>query len=105
PTSSRRHADVSARGASAGLPSTISRPLTSKRTAPEYGRRWLSRELWPSPRATRLARCGAGIPLSRDTRAGPANPQRAGQGEAATGRPPRSEEHTSELQSLAYLVC
>src|SRR5205823_14790139 len=25
--------------------------------------------------------------------------------EAGEGMPPRSEEHTSELQSLAYLVC
>src|SRR5205823_13175032 len=32
-------------------------------------------------------------------RAGPAHPDRAGPGY------PRSEEHTSELQSLAYLVC
>src|SRR2546425_9525920 len=34
---------------------------------------------------------------------GPASP--ADPGRAARGRDPRSEEHTSELQSLAYLVC
>src|SRR2546425_6708625 len=34
------------------------------------------------------------------------HPHRAGRGErSAPGRDGRSEEHTSELQSLAYLVC
>src|SRR2546423_4911974 len=32
-------------------------------------------------------------------------PPDAGQGCRRAGRQPRSEEHTSELQSLAYLVC
>src|SRR5205823_14647057 len=35
----------------------------------------------------------------------PAGDRRFGVGEFQGRAPPRSEEHTSELQSLAYLVC
>src|SRR5687767_15299320 len=42
----------------------------------------------------------------RDTERGLHDDGRGGVGDdVATGDPPRSEEHTSELQSLAYLVC
>src|SRR2546425_3756401 len=66
----------------------------------------LFRSLWVRPRATR--RVGAG----RRRRAGHAHRgQRRGQDDddpldlGAASPDDRSEEHTSELQSLAYLVC
>src|SRR3712207_8500373 len=53
--------------------------------------------------AVEQGRPGGG-PVRRDPLAGPAQPLRGpGQGVRAAG--PRSEEHTSELQSRQYLVC
>src|SRR5687767_15757714 len=48
------------------------------------------------------------VPAERAVRAGHATSDDAGQARALGGpalHEPRSEEHTSELQSLAYLVC
>src|SRR5205823_13041993 len=49
----------------------------------------------------------SGGQLPRGARAAPASARRAGggRGAAAAAVAARSEEHTSELQSLAYLVC
>src|SRR5687767_15962984 len=44
------------------------------------------------------------LPAGRAPRAHPAR-ERPGEVEHERRAPPRSEEHTSELQSLAYLVC
>src|SRR2546425_7965774 len=43
--------------------------------------------------------------VTRDRRAEIAQPPREGQRRGLVPREVRSEEHTSELQSLAYLVC
>src|SRR2546425_6802698 len=51
----------------------------------------------PSLRRTRCSRRSGGTRADRQA-PGPAR-------SAGGGRAPRSEEHTSELQSLAYLVC
>src|SRR2546425_7273109 len=67
--------------------------------------------LFRSGRTTRLVRgdrgAGAGRPPRRDHRSGARGPRALGR-EGRRRRPHRrgrSEEHTSELQSLAYLVC
>src|SRR5687767_15523265 len=54
--------------------------------------------LFRSRRALRARRCRGLAPTERDP---PKRRVRRREG----GRPLRSEEHTSELQSLAYLVC
>src|SRR2546425_6748604 len=46
---------------------------------------------------------GERLPFDRDERGGPR--QRRPLAGPGDGELPRSEEHTSELQSLAYLVC
>src|SRR3712207_6956885 len=66
-------------------------PLSLHAALPIFGAR--SR---PAPRAPRSPSCG-GRRCTRTPRRYP--PARA------EGRPPRSEEHTSELQSRQYLVC
>src|SRR5262245_64204557 len=48
----------------------------------------------PDPRTSAPPGCGAGSPPGPDRRAGPRG-----------GPSARSEEHTSELQSLRHLVC
>src|SRR5205823_14342619 len=82
-----------------------------------------ARGAWRRPRGseTRPPPCGRGRRAgpfadgrtgsagTRRTAAAPTVPlQRSGRAPIAASlalRPPRSEEHTSELQSLAYLVC
>src|SRR5687767_15222931 len=56
---------------------------------------------------TTLFRSSCGPPSPIRGRSCVCRPQVAGAGARACGGPPRgrSEEHTSELQSLAYLVC
>src|SRR2546425_2571896 len=44
-------------------------------------------------------------PAGATSRSGPARGPRGGRTRARAGCRARSEEHTSELQSLAYLVC
>src|SRR2546425_8197509 len=67
---------------------------------------WLGHAAHACPR-----RNGAGAARQRARRGWPARPPSRSQGDAvAAARVParadrRSEEHTSELQSLAYLVC
>src|SRR2546425_1371059 len=51
--------------------------------------------------AVRQRRGHRGPPAAREQEI----PQHPGDGAEASGRDDRSEEHTSELQSLAYLVC
>src|SRR2546425_9188647 len=54
------------------------------------------------------SRLGGGRPGATGrsrVRAGASDSHEPGLGAPAAGRPARSEEHTSELQSLAYLVC
>src|SRR2546423_3760406 len=53
------------------------------------------------PAAEEVRRCVARGPVRRRRRAGRGGPCSP----APPHRTPRSEEHTSELQSLAYLVC
>src|SRR5205823_9534486 len=77
-------------------------------------RRSGARRIAPPSRAAGTAGAGAAPAGARDLRPGGGSPRRAGL-RAGVGRrraprprrllPPRSEEHTSELQSLAYLVC
>src|SRR5437762_7310246 len=55
----------------------------------------------PRARAARLGRLGAAPRAGRGERGRMGAPHRA----LARGRLPRSEEHTSELQSPMYLVC
>src|SRR2546423_11538931 len=57
------------------------------------------RTAWPA--SAGAAAAGAGAAAGAAAGALPA----AASTSARTIRPPRSEEHTSELQSLAYLVC
>src|SRR2546425_4089863 len=58
------------------------------------------------PYTTLFRSRGAGAPAGLGTPAGPsAAPLRADDDVRRPRRPARSEEHTSELQSLAYLVC
>src|SRR2546423_4580069 len=53
----------------------------------------------------RLSDCGAELPLATLTRTCPGATVRAAAEGGLLISKPRSEEHTSELQSLAYLVC
>src|SRR2546425_4379563 len=65
-------------------------------------RPWDSQGTWSRSCSRRLDRTGA---ASTSTRSGPRPPTKAGRCWRRRQRGARSEEHTSELQSLAYLVC
>src|SRR3712207_8592746 len=57
--------------------------------------------IWRPPTCTSSARtCAPAAAWATSTR-----PARSPTGQPAPSRPPRSEEHTSELQSRQYLVC
>src|SRR3712207_8051668 len=66
----------------------------------------LSEPRWrPKPSRIRLARHEPGAPPADPRRAGDAGPDRRAAARLALDDGPRSEEHTSELQSRQYLVC
>src|SRR2546425_7677984 len=53
----------------------------------------------------RVRRAAGSAPPRPSASRGPCRPPRSGRRRPAAPTPRRSEEHTSELQSLAYLVC
>src|SRR2546425_12778529 len=61
--------------------------------------------LFRSRRRRRWGRCDRPVPGSRRPYRGPRSPLPPRDGAGRPPHPRRSEEHTSELQSLAYLVC
>src|SRR2546425_9223295 len=64
-----------------------------------------SRARGPSGRSS-CARCGWTVrPVARRGARRDRSPKRGGRGRGRRTHAGRSEEHTSELQSLAYLVC
>src|SRR2546425_6648991 len=66
----------------------------------------LFRSLLDRPAAEpRMGRHGGAVPRPRDAHGRPGHQDRDGAALRQPARDRRSEEHTSELQSLAYLVC